>query len=211
MPKKKSATKKRPPKRRVTGGDRKTAKRIRRPKSIEDYFNSAGQLKNSRHELWCQAWVQTFNEEEAARAGGFKDPEERKYQIRYDVMSREECQLRIQQIVAKRSEDMCLTPDWVVQRMLDVFRESMEERPIAAGKDGGIIGYEPRDLRTARETLHALGVNLGMFQKQKAPERPTHFIFHYGDIPKLEQQNEPEKAPKATVRQVIQGQAKRLN
>lgn len=211
-PKKKAAAKRgRPRKKTTKKPDKLVAKRVNKPPSIDGYFNKFGQLKNARHELWCQAWVQTFDEAEAARAGNFKNPEEDRYKIRHNVMKRPECQRRIQQIVEQRAKHMVLSRDWVIQTMLEVFRESMKEVPITAGKDGHVVGHMPADLKTAHSTIKDLGVDLGMFQKSQPPERPVHFHFNYG-VPPVEQKTQKNVTPpKATVKQVIQGQHKRLN
>lgn len=180
-----------------------TVQRVLHPKGPEDFTDAkTGELLNPKHEMFTQMWVQTFDQEKALEAGGYKKPKSnvaRHNQCR-NILRREEVQLRVRSILKERVKDLAVTEAFVILKMMDVYEKAMEMKPIVGG-EGEIVGHEPQDLRVAMQTLKELGVNLGMFQKKSDDRAGTVVInMNYGD-----------DRPALPAPTVIQGVSTRLN
>jgi hypothetical protein len=198
----------------VVAKKKKAAKRTKKPllaartvhpKSIDDFFLSkTGELRNAKHEMFAQVWVQTFDAREALVQAGYKNPTNRmnlRSQSR-SILMREEVQIRVRAILRERVRDMAVTENFVVLKMLDILEKAMAEKPIL-DSEGSVVGTEYNDLRVALQTLEKLGTNIGMFQKKDAEEKQTVvFNMNYGEKSVEEQ--------KQLTRQAIDGVSKRL-
>lgn len=184
----------------------RTALRTDKPKSVEDFFDATGALKNPKHEAFAHKWVQTFDQEEALAAGGYQKPKNAnsKYCQARSILRRKDVMIRVRSILKERVKSFAVTENFIIFKMLDVYDKAMEEKPILAkNAESGemeVVGKEYQDLRVAMQTLKELGTNIGMFIK-KSDERAASVVINmnYGDD------------QKALPVPSIQGESKRLN
>lgn len=184
-------------------------RKIHKPQSLDEYFcPESKELLNPQHEMFCHAWVQTFDNEKACLAAGFKvrDEGDRRDRLKSSndqarqLLRRPEIQQRVRSILAERAQDMAVTQDWVVLKLLEVIDKGMAEKPVY-DREGAIIGYEHSDLRTALGALVKLGENVGMFtKKEEKSAQQVVFNLNYGG-----------EQPQQLTRQPIQGDSERLN
>jgi len=182
--------------------------KVHHPTSVDDYFcKESGELLHPQHEMFCHAWVQTFDNEKACREAGFKvrDGDRRdRLKSAHDqarqLLRRPEIQKRVRAILSERAQDMAVTQDWVVLKLLEVIEKGMAEKPVY-DREGAIIGYEHSDLRTALGALVKLGENVGMFtKKEEKSAQQVVFNLNYGG-----------EQPQQLTRQPLQGESERLN
>lgn len=178
------------------------ARRIDKPVTIEDFFNDdSGELRNAQHEMFAQAWVQTFNNEGACRVAGIAFEDSRAASIKArDILRREEIQIRVRTILKERVKNYAITEDWVVLKIMDLLELAATQKEFR-NKEGEVIGSET-DVRAALKAAELLGQNLGMFQKvDKKVAQNITFNLNYG--------SQPEQP--ALTRQPIPGVSTRLN
>lgn len=199
-----AAQKKRTPAKKKASTAKRVVRKNKTARGVEDFFDpETGELLNPQHELFAQAWVQTFNVPKAVAIAGYtgKTEQQAKTSARR-LLRREDVQRRVRDILSERVRDFAIDKNWVVLELLDLIEKGKTPAPIT-NKDGDILGYEYNDLRTALGAAVKIGENLGMFQKKDdAPQRAITIINNYG--PDAEQPKDITRAP-------LEGQAKRLN
>lgn len=197
------ATKKKVLKKRAT--DKPIARKVHRPTSPKDYVDAkTGELLNPRHEMFCQVWVQTFNNAEALAKCGYKAKTAKAISDQSRALLRQpHIQARVRAILFERVQEYAVTEDWIVLKMIDVMDKALATKPIL-NSEGVVVGEEYNDLRVALSTLEKLGQNVGMFKKDSTEKAPTViFNMNYGT-------KDADQAKQLT-RQPIDSQSERLN
>ena len=170
---------------------------------LADFFNKSGSLKNPKHEMFSQAWVQSFNHEFACKEARITVKNKRDACHKScSLLRREDVQVRVRSILKERVRDMALTESWVVLELLDTYNKCSKMREIFTHDGEGTGEYMVTDSRAALRALEMLGQNIGMFKtKTDGPAQNITLNLNYGS----EQKDVPLIAKDA-----IEGISKRL-
>ena len=85
---------------------------------MTDATQGAEQLKNERHELFCQEYLKDLNISQAAVRAGFSERSAKQHG--FDVYNREEVQERIQYLNSHRLNRVQVDADYVLQRLVEI-------------------------------------------------------------------------------------------
>ena len=145
-----------------------------------------GNLADPRDELYCRIYAHSFSRPEAFKAIGLNPGKQGNFRDtgRDYLYYRPYINERIKVLVAERVAELCIDENWVVLKLVKNLERAMEHEEVL-GPDGESIGEYKFDGRTATKVLEMLGTQLGMFERNKAPERggvTIHMNFG-GDAP----------------------------
>jgi phage terminase small subunit len=139
-------------------------------KAVQDplgkYFHPDGALKNERHELWANHYVQCFAKAEAAINAGLVPPDKLSgaKDVAHKICRRPEVKKRVRVILAERVSEIGISEEWVIVQLATVVERAMasvEKRD----RDGNPLGVYEFDGRNANRALELIGNHLGMFKK----------------------------------------------
>jgi hypothetical protein len=145
-----------------------------------------GCLEDPRDELYCRIYANSFSRPEAFKAIGLNPGKRGNWKDtgRDYIYYRPHINERIKVLVSERVQDLCIDENWVVLKLVSNLEKAMQDEEVL-GPDGESIGEYKFDGRTATKVLEMLGTQLGMFERNKAPERggvTIHMNFG-GDAP----------------------------
>jgi len=176
--KKKTARRKAPAKKRAAT----VRKRAKDHPQLADFFNKSGDLKNPVHEMFANAWVQSFNHEFAIKEARVPyTTKKAAAQKSLKLLRREDIQVRVRAILKERVRDMALTESWVVLELLDTYNKCSAMKEIYT-REGEPTGESMIcDARGALKALEMLGQNIGMFKtKTDGPAQNITLNLNYG-------------------------------
>ena len=158
-------------------------------KMLADNFNTDGTLKMIKMELWCQYWVNSFDEMEACMEAGYKQGLEKNPSyhkgLRSAMMRKPHIQLRVKNLIKERVAHLGIDENWVIMNVVKVMNHSIGGTPIKDRK-GEKTGAWMHDSRGSLKALEMLGNNMGMFQK-KEKTREVRLILNFGGNKPVEQ------------------------
>ena len=142
-------------------------------------------LKNAKHELFAQEYEVDRNATQAAIRAGYSEKAARVSGAR--LLTDANVLARVNELTQERCERLCLSADFVVQRLLDVYARCMQAEPVLAwnslSKSMEPTGDYAFDSRGANRALEMLGKHLGMFNDriQLTVERAPRIVDDIGE------------------------------
>lgn len=133
------------------------------------------ELDNDRRERFCQEYVVDYNATQAAIRAGYSPHSARSQASR--LLSNDNLRARVRELQAEQTARLCVTADWVVQRLVDVQARAMQAEPAPDGS-----GQYQFDSRGACRALELLGKHLGMYQDRLQVDGLTQVVIR-DDIP----------------------------
>ena len=130
-------------------------------------YDEDGTLKNPKHELYANAYVQTFNRKQSVIACGVDPAVSSVNDIGFRMARRPEVKQRIKTLLAERVEEIAVNEDWIILRLAQIVERSMENEAIL-NRDGEETGEFKFDGRNANRALELIGNYLGMFKQKDA-------------------------------------------
>lgn len=128
------------------------------------------ELKNKKHERFCQEYVIDYNGKQAAERAGYKASNARAQAS--DLLTNADILARVRELQKEQMERLSLNADMVILEILDTYRSCRQGTPVMqrnprTGKweESGIYQF---DSHGALKALELLGKHLGVFEKKPA-------------------------------------------
>ena len=135
---------------------------------------AAEENAEKRHERFCREYIIDYNGTQAAIRAGYSQKSAASQANRLlrdaDVLS------RVRELQKEQTERLCLSADWVVQRLMQVVDRCLQLEPVLEWdyeeKCKKPTGQYVFDSKGANQALETLGKHLGMLDKKVQADTP---------------------------------------
>lgn len=134
----------------------------------------AAKKLNERQEKFCREYIIDYNATQAAIRAGYSQKSARSQGS--ENLTKPDILARVREIQREETEKMCITPDWVIVRLVEVYNRCMTAVPVlewdSEAKKKVFKGQYTFDSKGALEALEKIGRHLGIYEAkaQTAPE-----------------------------------------
>lgn len=134
----------------------------------------AAKKLNERQEKFCREYIIDYNATQAAIRAGYSQKSARSQGS--ENLTKPDILARVREIQHEEAEKMCITPDWVIVRLVEVYNRCMAAVPVlewdSEAKKKVFKGQYTFDSKGALEALEKIGRHLGIYEAkaQAAPE-----------------------------------------
>ena len=133
-----------------------------------------------KQEAFCQQYIVDYNGTQAAIRAGYSERTARSQAA--DLLAKPDILARVRELQAEQTARLCVTADWVVQQLVDVYTRAMQAEPVTAfdydAKELIETGEYQFDSRGACRALELIGKHLGMYQDKLRVDGLTQVVIH---------------------------------
>lgn len=133
-----------------------------------------------KQEAFCQQYIVDYNGTQAAIRAGYSERTARSQAA--DLLAKPDILARVRELQAEQTARLCVTADWVVQQLVDVYTRAMQAEPVMAfdydAKELVETGEYQFDSRGACRALELIGKHLGMYQDKLRVDGLTQVVIH---------------------------------
>ena len=123
------------------------------------------ELKQKKHERFCQEYVFDYNGTQAAIRAGYSANSTRQHSVK--LLSNASILARVRELQSEQVERLAVSQDYVVMQLIDTYNCCREPSPVreydAASSEWVETGMYQFDSKGALRALELLGKHLGMY------------------------------------------------
>lgn len=123
------------------------------------------ELKQKKHERFCQEYVIDYNGAQAAIRAGYEEKSARKQASR--LLTNADILARVRELQSEQVKRLAVSQDYVVMQLIDTYNCCREPSPVkeydAASGEWVETGMYQFDSKGALRALELLGKHLGMY------------------------------------------------
>lgn len=144
-------------------------------RSNKNEGKTAEKKLTDRQELFCREYVIDYNATQAAIRAGYSKKTARS--VGSENLTKPDILARVRALQKECAEKMCITSDWVIMQLVEVYNRCMTAVPVLvwAPDEGKKVhkGEYTFDSKGALEALEKIGRHLGLFdgKENKVPPK----------------------------------------
>lgn len=121
-----------------------------------------------RQERFCREYIIDYNATDAAIRAGYS--KKTAYSIGSENLKKPELLARVRELQAEQAERLCITADWVVMQLVEVYNRCMQHKPVYEWRNGELeeTGEYAFNSKGALNALEMIGKHLNMFNNDKS-------------------------------------------